>query len=1070
MKSNRAWIGVQLLVLWSAVIPGWFAGPSAQAALFGSRLAVDNTPAPALESLDVPIPQAPAVAAYAQGLDLIERGRFAEAITPLTQAVDGDEENADYLLARGVALILSEKITEGRKDLERAYRLRPKDTDTRRMLAFALRLQGDELGAPRYYSNGSTDPYDEFLLKTGNDYGAYVHAANVPSPQYQAEVKQRHQQALEQFPNIGLQFARAHKTGENIGRALFGRGVQRFTRGDYAGAEQDFLSVLQEFPDDYTSLYYHGSALIHENRLEQGRQEMSTVLSWKPALVEGYCQRAIGAARMGDLPHAERDLQIAERLDPKDSRKARAEAEKVLAECNAKEPKTSSAQLYDGLMEGARAKEPFDKLLQRAEQLLLAGNAHRTNGDEVYQERRRELAWALAAEPRNPDRLAALGKFLADEADVRGECVEPNGQWVRYRAQSARLQNNELAYARQLFDEALKINPKHIPSLIGLAGLEIRNLQWSNAETILRRALQIRDDVPEMLELMSRVMQEAADQKSAKAANLREVKTWNEYGYNVIWHYTRYPSLAERDRADQYDAQANRLMDFSRQYFQRALKACAGTEQGFYYQGVLDWNNGDVDGARQAMEQAAKLAPQDRRVHYSLANIYAKLNQVDASIEQQTIAENLEQTTAAPWLQRAWSKIVNNAWKTSKAALVKAREADPEDSRVPAYEGTIAQGEEHTDQAAADYWAALAIEEARAHQRGTTYAGGTGTWPPNDFGRSIALRLRLGQMLQAQAPAEAAKLFLENVALEDRITEWGFSAHVQTAMLPDPKQDLTVTPSPPIAVALLRKSRALAGIALTHAGKYKEAVAQFERLGGYEKRLRGGGTAYLDWGDDVSKAPATALAMAEAYDGAGDPFRAYGALMGARQHFQINWQGKQDPQYGEYKSLQAKVEEKLCSAYNGLVNQALSAIRSAPASEREQVRSGWEQKLRPIYTNCEQCFQEHQIRPPWEMLSSYALSQSNLPWNQGQLRSQPQNQQQWLQQQQQSQQQWQQQWQQQQKQIQQQRQAQLDFQNWMQQELQRIRQLPADQQPGALQDLQRQIQQRQAQVQQARPN
>jgi Tfp pilus assembly protein PilF len=1025
---------------------GWWVGGLVTSYAISRAL---SGPVPSLDQLDVPIAQPPAALGYAQGLDLLEVGRFAEAATALNRSVQDEEENGDYWLARGVALLLSEKVQEGRSDLERAYRLRPKDAETGRMLAFALRMQGDEINAPRYYSNGSTEPFDKFLLQTGNDYGALVRGGGVRSEQYQQEIRQRRQRAIGQFASIGQAFARSHKKGEVIGHALFGRGVDRFKHADYAGAEEDFLSVLQQFSEDFTSLYYHAASLIQQHRLEQGRQEISTVLCWKPALVEGYCQRAIAAGRMGDLSQAERDLRFAGQLDPKDARHARAPAEKIVAECTGQQPGASAAKLYQSLKEGAQAREPFERLVGRAQELRLAVHAHALSGDEVYQEQRRELAWALEAEPHNPDRMAALGKYLLDEADVRGECVEPNGQWVRYRRQWPGLQERELNYARELFNSARKINPKHIPSLIGLAALEIRNLQYANAETILRQALQIRQDVPEMLELMSRVMQEAADQRSAKSADLRQVKTWTEYGYNVIWHYTRYPSLAELDRADQYDKQAGQLVAFSKQYFQRALKACAGTAQGFYYQGVMDLNDGNIDAARQAVEQAARLAPDDRRFHYSLANIYAKLDRVDASVEQDSIARNLEQTTAAPWLQRAWSKIVNNAWKTSQAALDKAAAADLADARIPAYKGTLAEGQGHNGDAVPFYRAALAIEEAHLHDRGTTSVGGAGVWPANDFGRGMALRLRLGRLLQPDDPAQAAQLFLENVALEDRITEWGFSVRVQTAMLPDPKQDLSVTPSPPIAAALLRSSRALAAIALTQAGQFKDATAQFDRLATYEHRLRGGGTANLEWGDPVSQAPSTALFAAQAFDGAGDLLRANQWLLKAR-HLLLNGQGQQDPLYSQYERLQQRIESELCAAYTNQFNQAVSEIRSAAPAAREQVRESWEQKLRSIYSSCEICLRDHHVEPPWQTLTPYNLGQVGQPTYGPRQQFQPSQQPD------------------QQKQFQQQSQAALELRTWMEQELQRIRSLPADQQAAAMQELQRKILQRQAASQPSR--
>lgn len=943
--------------------------PAAWGASLLARLGLESSPVPALDTLATfPQPSA-TLTAYAEGLDLIAAGRFPDAVNPLTRAIELEEENAEYLLARGVALLLAEKVSAGRKDLERAYRLEPANDDVRRMLAFSVRLEGDEMTAPKYYSHVSTDPYDQFLLKTGNDYGAVVLSSRVPSQEYQERAQERRKAAVEQFAQIGRMFAQRHKGVGAIAAALGARGVQRFKAGQAASAEEDLAAAIESNPDDLTLGYYHAAALIQLNRVEQGRREMSAVLCWQPALPEGYCQRAMAAAKMGDLTRAESDLQLAALLDAKDARQGQAAAKKVVAECKRATPAVTPATASEELLAAARSQEPFAQLADKAERLVRAANDHRVHGDEVYQERRRQLSWALATDAHNPDKLAALGRFLLDEADVSGECVEPNGQWVSYRAQSARQQSNELHYARELIGSALKISPKHVSGLIGQAALEMRSFQWANAENLLRQAMQWRQDDPEILALMSRIMQVAADQRSAKAAELREVKTWTEYGYNVTWYYSHYPSLAERERADEYERKAAELIASSKQYFRKALQACAGTALGFYYEGTLAWSEQNLEAARKAFEQAAKLAPADRRIQHDLANLYAKLGLIDAAMERQAMAKNLQQTTAAPWLQRAWSKIVNNAWKTSRAALDKAAALDPADARIFAYAGAIAAAQEQPEEAIACYRAALALEEAHGHFRGTTYQGGTGAWPVNDFGRALEIRLRLGRLLAAQNPAQAAVLFLENVALEDRITEWGFSSKVQTAMLPDPEQDLRSVPFPPIAGALFRKSRALAGMALTRDGRFKEAVVMFDRLEGYEARLRGGGTAYLDTGDDVSKSVEVAIAATEANTAAGAPFKAVHWLQLAEQRANTQRaQGQNPAQTPELQRVREKMLAAVRAAYATLHEQALSEIKAASTNDRDHVREQWEQKLRPVYTASQTYLNEQGVAPPWQTL------------------------------------------------------------------------------------------------------
>ena len=183
-------------------------------------------------------------------------------------------------------------------------------------------------------------------------------------------------------------------------------------------------------------------------------------------------------------------------------------------------PNGEPGALLDALLEAARKKAGWEELVAKGGDLLRAQNAHRRRGDEWYQDRRRVLEFAAIDEPMNPDRLADLGHFLLREADVRGESVEPNGDWTSYRPWTNPQKAAELSRARSAFDRALALDSRHVPALVGLAALKIRDLQWADAENILREALRIRADDPRTLELMARVMQEAADQKQAAASDL----------------------------------------------------------------------------------------------------------------------------------------------------------------------------------------------------------------------------------------------------------------------------------------------------------------------------------------------------------------------------------------------------------------------------------------------------------------------------------------------------------------------------------------------------------------------
>jgi Tfp pilus assembly protein PilF len=841
-----------VMVSLALVLAGCGAAIETAAAPPTSRSGTANESTPPLDTLDVPPPTVAGVPEYVDGLDGIEKGTYADAVEPLSRAIEADEENADYYTARGLALLLNEKVAPGMKDLQRAVRLDSKNAQARRMLSFGYRLLGDERGAANALSLAAGDGFDRFLRETGNDYGKLEIAQKMNNPGFLQECRQKRAAALMKFGAIGQRFAQTYKRSETIGRALFGRGVDRYGRGEFAGARADLQSVLAAYPDDAAPLYYHALSLWKLGNYEGARQELTLVLTAKPALVEGYVHRGLVAAAMGDMRRAQADLNSARRLDPGDTRGLHAAAARQIADAastNTASPVATAdpQSLLDGLLKAALSGAAWDDLVARAERLAAADAAQRLRGDERYQDRRLELELARYAAPRDPDRHAAAGLFLLAEVDVHGECVEPNGDWRYYRPQSQVRKKAELDQADQLFDTALAIDPKHVGAHVGKATLKIREMQWADAEDILRVALENHGDAPQLLDLMSQVMQAAANQRFAKAADLRQVRSWTEYGYNVTVYWSRYPSLAERDRADAYDEAAKQFVAASRQYVERAIAGMAGTDEGFYHQGLLDVSDGKTENARAALEQAVKLDPSSAKARYALSNIYAQLGQAERAIEEQTAAKNLEATSAAPWLQRAWSKIVNTAWKSAREALDRAARFDAADARIPAYLGVIAQGNEKTADARAYYRAAIAIEEAHARLRGdTVQPGGDGLGSVREFGLSMALRLKLAGFEAEQSPARAAELCLANVALEPRISEWAWGQRLSTAMLPDPEADTRAQPFPPQMAVLMAQSRLAAGRSLLAVQKPEEAMRQFAPVIEYPQKLHEGGTIYLE--------------------------------------------------------------------------------------------------------------------------------------------------------------------------------------------------------------------------------
>ncbi|HKW95631.1 MAG TPA: hypothetical protein VJX92_27335, partial [Methylomirabilota bacterium] len=87
-------------------------------------LLLGASPAPAQDKV------APALSSYVQGLDLIRQGRYADAIAALSPAMQASPDPT-FILARGVAECLGERLNEAIADFARAKRsgLRGREAD-----------------------------------------------------------------------------------------------------------------------------------------------------------------------------------------------------------------------------------------------------------------------------------------------------------------------------------------------------------------------------------------------------------------------------------------------------------------------------------------------------------------------------------------------------------------------------------------------------------------------------------------------------------------------------------------------------------------------------------------------------------------------------------------------------------------------------------------------------------------------------------------------------------------------------------------------------------------------------
>jgi Flp pilus assembly protein TadD len=813
-----------------------------------------------VDRLDAPVAFPKGMLAFLKGVDLLGTFHPRMAIEAFNQAIDADQENADFYTARGAAFVVGEQMRKGLPDLERAMTLKPENVLASRLTRLAYLMLGDQLKASNFYGHGSTESLDFLIGEVGNGYGGRSRARQNRYRQ-DSRSQQQTSASIQKLRTVASTVAASFRTDNaNSAQALFALGVEQLNSKDFAGARRSLHNVILNNPHDWTGRYYYARSLLLVGDPELARNELTYVLCWQRFLPAAFATRAMCAAKQNDFQRARADLETAKKLDPAGA----AEAESAVGQAQQQASPAGvqkDAAAWDRLLASAKASPPFEELTTAALELRHSVSARRLRADELYQDRLHELAAAARAEPGNADRLADVAEFLRDNNDVTGLRVAPNGGVHYLRRQTEETARGELELAFQLTTEGLNADPRHARSWAIRSALLLHDNKLDEAEQAANSAVQFGPRVVAGHMALSDCYKEHAVRLRARAIKLRTPKT----GYrrvNVVNQNGQFlrtetqpilipPSAEDLAQAAECDRQADQFKEKEQGCLNDALASAKGTKDEPFYQALLLFLKHDYANARPWLEKAILAKPNDPKLHRSLSACLGALGQAKESIEEFSRAIDLQQTTAEVWLNLAWNNLERSDGKSAREMLLRARDADPSDARVAAYWGVLAEFDP-TDGATPEtgLQAALAQEEARARDNQTTYLPVKGPaipLSPEDLGLTIMLRLKAARAVFHKQPAQAAEYYLANVAAERRLSEWNLAKSVFSAMLPLPNRDAKQAPTPMPLVAVLKNNRIFAGQALLEAGRPKDAARQFAAAENFANRLPAGGTAYLEF-------------------------------------------------------------------------------------------------------------------------------------------------------------------------------------------------------------------------------
>jgi tetratricopeptide (TPR) repeat protein len=583
--------------------------------------------------------------------------------------------------------------------------------------------------------------------------------------------KKSHELAVtKELPAIGRAFATMVKHGlyrsQGLTLLLYRRAAARDAAGEHARAAADAKCVLAAWADELDAvkaLEIYTRSVHATGDAWTARGMYTYVLSSQTRSAAAYLGRALANAQLGEVARARADLEVARKIDAKLAADAAPKVEEAIARLGVDPATLSPHDAATALEEAVKSGADFEAQVEKGRIVILAMNARRLRGDELYQDRLRQLMEAYRKDPENPDRLADVGAFLFYEAhDVHGEEIEPGAGFRSYRYQTAGTRSGEEVAAEVFIDKALSLAPNHVRANCWKARICMWFLRFEDAEPYLHRALAKGPNDPETLGTWAELCMIVANQKFTDANDLRSPKSWNDGWFRI----TEFPSPADLARADDLEARGHDLEAEAATVLEKGAKANAGKPLGSLLMAVLCRTRGQNAEALAAFQESIKLDSKLYQSYFPIAQILDEAGRFEDAAYVRLAGVNLIETTAAPVLRLAGCCMVTTRWASARKALAAARQTDPSDARTFDYLALCALGEgseEGADAAAKGAEAlactrcALAIREAAARLGGkTTHPGRKGAPLDDEYLRAMQVHYMVASALRLAGKTEDA--------------------------------------------------------------------------------------------------------------------------------------------------------------------------------------------------------------------------------------------------------------------------------------------------------------------------
>ena len=644
---------------------------------------------------------------YLQGLEHLRQGDFAAAASAFDLALTIQPDDERLTMARGVAYLVGEQFANAKRD----FLALPRDDRHAQLWNYAHSVMSKDMSGLPSVPPNMVQSYEETACTSGSasvpghviqgdktfdtDYASHIIYEMASTYGERTCGKSVDPAKIDALLQSGARwFAHLNMALPELLPYQLSKATQLLADNDLKGASTYANFAELSVPNDARVAELIGRIQLRAGKILTARRTFTKAQALGSTSADSLFGRAV-TARLANDDTAERDVDLARDVDQ--GAYARWEDQLDAAAPTLVDGAEPSA-LVQRLANATRQPTETDQLHALAQSVHQVFEPNRNRYDEIYEWTVRTLLSAAVNNPTDADAWVALSRYVAQEADLRGEVVEKRRPRVTYRHQIS--PEIELKRALAHADRALTVDPQHTAGLMMRAEILNKLGNSEAAESIAQQVLAINPDDPQAAVLFAMFRaQRAANLRSAAAALRSESCSSSssiERRYDGVYRVTRTtctpPSQGERDMARAYDQEAQRLLAQSQRVMQRALELSRGTYEGHLLEADVNLWQQDHAGAARALRNAVALDPSDLRAHESLVRILPRLGEHEAAAEHQIVVNEGLQTTAAPLLKLARQWIEARKFSPAGPILERALTLDPQDARVPAYLGVVYEG------------------------------------------------------------------------------------------------------------------------------------------------------------------------------------------------------------------------------------------------------------------------------------------------------------------------------------------------------------------------------------------